>query len=437
VSYQIDVTADQPSATVTVPAPPTVDVTAAGPQGPPGPPGAGLAPPALITGTNPATVPLTVQGAASQSADLFDVKNSDGTVAVTVNSAGQISTPKTELILAQTGDSFGTTILRLRNRAGSAGAIFSNSGLNLVDFGFQPSTAAQANLRMEGRSAQLVDAGNATYGEIQIIMNAQSAGPDHAWFGQVGAGVLGRFAVGGAGSYGGGAGPMIFVANDTADPTTNPTGGVIIFAAAGVLKARTPNGTITTIAPAAAPPPGPLVTRASGDWFYPLGQSLSNTVVTAPGTLYANPWQADSTFTLAAIQHTVSAAGSPGNLIRVGIYADSGGYPAARLYDSGPIMAGDVIANPVVSGINLPITAGTMYWLATATQAGATGATLRNIQNTTIPMALPIANGAAPAARTIPVTGYNAIIADGALPNPFPAGQQAANMGPRMTFQAA
>jgi hypothetical protein len=59
----------------------------------------------------------------------------------------------------------------------------------------------------------------------------------------------GQFVVGGPGSFGGGTGPMVFLANDTIDPTANPTGGGILFVSSGVLKARTPDGTVTQIAP--------------------------------------------------------------------------------------------------------------------------------------------------------------------------------------------
>ncbi len=54
---------------------------------------------------------------------------------------------------------------------------------------------------------------------------------------------------GGAGSYGGGTG-VAFMANRTAAPTSNPTGGGILYAEAGALKWRGSSGTTTTIAPA-------------------------------------------------------------------------------------------------------------------------------------------------------------------------------------------
>lgn len=49
------------------------------------------------------------------------------------------------------------------------------------------------------------------------------------------------------GSYGSGA-LVLFIANATTAPTTNPTGGGILYAASGALKYRGSGGTVTTIA---------------------------------------------------------------------------------------------------------------------------------------------------------------------------------------------
>lgn len=43
---------------------------------------------------------------------------------------------------------------------------------------------------------------------------------------------------------------VVFIANATTVPTTNPTGGGILYVEGGALKFRGPSGTITTIAPA-------------------------------------------------------------------------------------------------------------------------------------------------------------------------------------------
>jgi hypothetical protein len=56
-------------------------------------------------------------------------------------------------------------------------------------------------------------------------------------------------AFGDPGSFGGGAG-VIFIKNATTVPTTNPTGGGILYVQGGALKYRGSGGTITPIAPA-------------------------------------------------------------------------------------------------------------------------------------------------------------------------------------------
>lgn len=59
----------------------------------------------------------------------------------------------------------------------------------------------------------------------------------------------GNLAVGAAGSFGGGS-VVIFIANATAAPGTNPTGGGILYGNAGALTYRGSAGTVTVIAPA-------------------------------------------------------------------------------------------------------------------------------------------------------------------------------------------
>ncbi len=75
---------------------------------------------------------------------------------ITLSSAGNtITTGNTELILTQTGDTFGTTSLKLQNRIGANGAVFENSGLDLVDFIFTPNSAVTQNIRYEHRAASV------------------------------------------------------------------------------------------------------------------------------------------------------------------------------------------------------------------------------------------------------------------------------------------
>ncbi|MCA9368484.1 hypothetical protein KC887_09630, partial [Candidatus Kaiserbacteria bacterium] len=62
-------------------------------------------------------------------------------------------------------------------------------------------------------------------------------------------GPTGNAAFFGAGSYGGGVGVM-FMTNRTTAPTSNPSGGGILYVESGALKYRGSSGTVTTIATA-------------------------------------------------------------------------------------------------------------------------------------------------------------------------------------------
>lgn len=83
-----------------------------------------------------------------------------------------VTTATTELVLSQSGDGFGTTSLSIRNRGGANGALFTNAGVDLVDFGFVPSSGYQSNLRYEHRSEQIKGGTDNTVGEFQFFDNA-------------------------------------------------------------------------------------------------------------------------------------------------------------------------------------------------------------------------------------------------------------------------
>lgn len=63
-------------------------------------------------------------------------------------------------------------------------------------------------------------------------------------------GVDGRLSLGSSGSFGGATGGVLAIADATAVPGSNPTGGGVLYAEAGALKWRGSSGTVTTIAPA-------------------------------------------------------------------------------------------------------------------------------------------------------------------------------------------
>lgn len=120
-------------------------------------------------------------------ANVFTVGQTiQGTTALTLSTANSKITGATSLTLEETGDTFGTVQLSLRNRNGANGALFSNLGLNLVDFGFKPNTAPQMNLRFEGRSGSMINSTNSAKGELQVLLDSLTGvGTFSAGFGQV------------------------------------------------------------------------------------------------------------------------------------------------------------------------------------------------------------------------------------------------------------
>ena len=88
---------------------------------------------------------------------------------INLTTANSTVTGATGLTLQETGDTFGSASLAIENRSGANGAVFSTTGVDLVDFGFVPSsgTGSQQNIRYEHRSGNIVGTGN-TGGEFQL-----------------------------------------------------------------------------------------------------------------------------------------------------------------------------------------------------------------------------------------------------------------------------
>lgn len=169
-----------------------------------------------MTAHNAAETPLTVNSAPSPTADLFDVKvagSSVPTVAVRFD-GGIKSTAPAWNYLTYTTD--GNTLIGYTMHDGTDNSFRVASGF--ADLAL----TAQANVHLFAAAGK----------EVRLSDTADR-----------------NTAIGGAGSYGGGQG-VLFLANDTADPVANPTGGGVLFVSGGALKYRGSAGTITTIAPA-------------------------------------------------------------------------------------------------------------------------------------------------------------------------------------------
>ena len=137
---------------------------------------------AKVTAQVATDIPITVTGAGSQSANLQVWENSsntdltyieaDGDLVMTATSGKQITGTGTEIIVRQTGDAFGESGFKVRNRTGSAGGLFYNASLDVVDIGLLSSSTVQYNVRYDHRGTEIIS-GN-TNGEFQFFRSTQS-----------------------------------------------------------------------------------------------------------------------------------------------------------------------------------------------------------------------------------------------------------------------
>lgn len=159
---------------------------------------------ALTVIQNSATAPvLAVTGASGQTADLLDVTNSAGTVLGGFGFDGRLMFSGTSGAIGVGG------VIRIRpNAANDTAALWVG-----------PNAGALTH-------TQLYSGGG---GELDLV-------------GPVSVGLIDT-----APTYGGGTGPMMFLANDTADPTAAPVGGGILYVSTGALKYMGTNGAVTSL----------------------------------------------------------------------------------------------------------------------------------------------------------------------------------------------
>ena len=152
------------------------------------------------------------------------------------------------------------------------------------------------------------------------------------------------------------------------------------------------------------------VTNYEAWYSMPTRNNTLGTVACANGTMYAIPFPVLSPLTLDRISLSITTFVAGG--ARLGIYADSGMYPAALVLDAGAIVT---TANGNISiTISQALNEGTLYWLSFIAGAAFT------------------VNGVA-SADTLPILGYSNVPASqnpfltvaqayGALPGTFPGG---------------
>lgn len=165
--------------------------------------------------------------------------------------------------LDQQSGAFGGTISNLRIPYAVSSNWLANSGIAWVDFDNRLTVgadqSAEAKLTGGGNGGQLfrimgLNSTNATGTKVVMQggngVSSNASGGDVSILGGIksGTGVEGNVSIGSeSGSFGSGQ-RVIFVVNATAVPSSNPSGGGILYVEAGALKYRGSSGTVTTIA---------------------------------------------------------------------------------------------------------------------------------------------------------------------------------------------
>jgi len=179
---------------------------------------------------------MTVRGAASQTADLQQWQNNTGGVMAWVGANGSIT--------SGSNGTFGTATALARLTAvllspGQIGAVVRGAASQTANLQEWQNSAGSllASMGVNGFTM----AGSQFFATQFVRSNLDAAativlpGSQNAWFG------------GGTASMGGGV-SVVGIRNAQTVPTSNPTGGGILYVDAGALKYRGTSGTVTTIA---------------------------------------------------------------------------------------------------------------------------------------------------------------------------------------------
>jgi hypothetical protein len=128
--------------------------------------------------------------------------------------------------------------LRHKQGGNAYGATLTIGTLDSNDIDFFRATSTAVRMSVIAAGVRVTGAGTST-GEAFLVRNSSSASR---------LSVLdnGNVALGGTGSFGGGI-ISTFFANATTSPTTNPSGGFILYGEGGIAKARRSDGTVNTI----------------------------------------------------------------------------------------------------------------------------------------------------------------------------------------------
>lgn len=189
-----------------------------------------------VTAQASTTIPLCVKGAASQSANLQEWKNSSDTTLASVTAAGGLKLSGAAPTLTASSVAFISSVGLETSNSGNRSGYYNWDAVTLRSdafLGFASGTTVsqgQGDTCFRRNAAGVIEINNGTAGTLRDLL-------------------IRNLGLNGSISAGGGVG-VAFLANATTVPTTNPTGGGILYVEGGALKYRGSSGTVTTLGPA-------------------------------------------------------------------------------------------------------------------------------------------------------------------------------------------
>lgn len=170
------------------------------------------------------------------------------------------------------------------------------------------------------------------------------------------------------------------------------------------------------------PTQDPAEVFRTGDWHFAGSQGSAGTSNTlGNGSLRVSPLDVPQPLPISDLSLAITAGGTAGCTMRLGIYADdgTGTYPGALVLDAGTVAA-DAIAVPAISSLTTLLLPG-RYWVGAVLQgAPASQPTVRTFSNS-LGRVTRIGTTAPTSSTSVPVAGWAVTGVTGALPSTFPA----------------
>jgi hypothetical protein len=333
----------------------------------------------LVTASSATTVPLIAKAATGQTANLQEWQDPAGGVATSVTASGQIVTNQRVTVGATTVSASGQlAVFAPTDRVALAVRGASGQTVNLQEWQNSGGTAlASVNSSGQIVASQGINTATIRGGDALTAITLST-----------GRGIT----IGTNTAIQGGGTGVIGIANAGTVPTSNPTGGGVLYVDGGALKYRGTSGSAGTIVNAdgttvqgtpAGGTTGQVLSKIDGTdyntqwstpktWLLPAqyytgqyygGSNNPTTGATAANTAYIVPYipSMDVTFTKVAIQVNTATA-TTANVYWAIYDSDSDGQPTTMLY-SGTIATGTTTGLKETTGLSVNMVGQKVYWI--------------------------------------------------------------------------